>query len=98
VADRNLIRAGGRRQAARWPEIELDRSGDRALVFLQGRCTRILDDFKGAHMIKAISFVLLVGLAGCSGIPRGQLTVSPCLAGEASYECQIERYNNVNVN
>lgn len=45
-------------------------------------------------MIKALSAVLLLALAGCSGVPR-QYPTSPCTASEASYECQIERYHNV---
>ena len=46
-------------------------------------------------MIKAFSVALLLAVAGCSGISPRQSTVSPCSAGEASYACQIERYNNV---
>lgn len=48
-------------------------------------------------MIKAFSVIVLLGLAGCSGIPPLQYSASPCSAGEASYECQVERYHNVNV-
>jgi hypothetical protein len=48
-------------------------------------------------MVKAFSALLLVVLSGCSGMPPRQHTASPCQAGEASYECQIERYHNVNV-
>ncbi len=47
-------------------------------------------------MIKAFSVLLLVALAGCSGIARFQHTASPCAADEASYACQVERYQNVN--
>jgi hypothetical protein len=47
-------------------------------------------------MIKALGVLLLVALAGCSGIPQFQHTVSPCAADEASYACQVERYQNVN--
>jgi hypothetical protein len=46
-------------------------------------------------MAKAFSVVFLLALAGCSGVPHRQDTASACSAGEASYECQIERYNNV---
>jgi hypothetical protein len=46
---------------------------------------------------KAIA-LLLLALAGCASAPPPVLDVrSPCYANEASYECQIERYNNVNV-
>jgi hypothetical protein len=48
-------------------------------------------------MVKAFSVVFILALAGCSGLPSRQYTVSPCFAGEASYECQVERYHNVNV-
>jgi hypothetical protein len=41
--------------------------------------------------------VLLLALAGCSDVPRRPDTTSPCYANEASYECQVERYQNVNV-
>jgi hypothetical protein len=47
-------------------------------------------------MVKAFSVVWLLALAGCSGVPESQYTVSPCSTGEASYACQIERYQNVN--
>jgi hypothetical protein len=53
--------------------------------------------FKGAIMVKAFSVVVILVLAGCSAVPYRQPTVSPCAAGEASYECQVERYQNVNV-
>jgi hypothetical protein len=49
-------------------------------------------------MVKAFSVLFLLALAGCSGVPRYQSTASPCAAGEATYACQVERYQNVNVN
>lgn len=50
-------------------------------------------------MLKACNVVLLLALAGCAGLPPPppQAGASPCFAAEASYECQIERYRNVNV-
>jgi hypothetical protein len=48
-------------------------------------------------MVKAFSIVV-VALAGCSGLPAYQPSPSACSAGEASYECQVERYRNVSVN
>ena len=45
-------------------------------------------------MVKALSVVLLVALAGCSSVAP-QYPASPCAASEASYACQIERYHNV---
>lgn len=47
-------------------------------------------------MTRLTSIAALVALAGCATAPY-QPTVSPCYASEASYECQVERYNNVNV-
>jgi hypothetical protein len=46
-------------------------------------------------MLKAFSVVIVLALAGCSGVPSYQPTASACLAGEASYDCQVERYLNV---
>ena len=48
-------------------------------------------------MVRAFSVVLVLAMAGCSGVPYRTHAASPCLAGEATYECQIERYHNVNV-
>jgi hypothetical protein len=48
-------------------------------------------------MVKAICIVVVV-LAGCSGIPTYQHGPSACSASETSYECQVERYQNVNAN
>ena len=41
----------------------------------------------------------LLAVAGCTAVvPRNAVT-SPCvLNGEASYACQVERYENVNAN
>lgn len=36
-------------------------------------------------------------LAGCATLPPPQVSQSPCAIHEASYECQVERYHNVNV-
>ena len=50
-------------------------------------------------MVKAFSIsIVLVALAGCSGLPPYQYSASACLAGEATYACQIERYQNVSAN
>ncbi|MGZ5786653.1 MAG: hypothetical protein ACXWJM_12090 [Ramlibacter sp.] len=49
-------------------------------------------------MVKAILAVWLLALAGCASVPPHAVdTRSPCYANEASYECQVERYHNVNV-
>lgn len=41
--------------------------------------------------------LLLLALAGCATAPVQAREPSPCAVSEASYECQVERYNNVNV-
>jgi hypothetical protein len=46
-------------------------------------------------MGRTLCLIVLVALAGCSGLPLGQSAPSPCAAGEASYACQVERYHNV---
>ena len=48
-------------------------------------------------MVKAIFVVLLLAQAGCSSVPHRQDNLSPCSMSEASYECQVERYHNVNI-
>jgi hypothetical protein len=48
-------------------------------------------------MVKPFIVAVLLALAGCSAVPRRQEIASPCHASEASYECQVERYQNVNV-
>jgi hypothetical protein len=50
---------------------------------------------RGANMLKTFSAVLLVAIAGCSGLHPYDRTVSPCAAGEATYACQIQRYHDV---
>ena len=47
-------------------------------------------------MARKLLFVVLAAVvAGCSGLPASQLEPSACVAGEASYACQVERYQNV---
>jgi hypothetical protein len=48
-------------------------------------------------MVKAFSVFFILAIAGCSGVPHTPPTASACFAGEATYQCQIERYHNVNV-
>jgi hypothetical protein len=48
-------------------------------------------------MSKTFAALLLLALAGCTGLPPQQRDASPCAAGEATWACQIERYNNVAV-
>ena len=40
--------------------------------------------------------LLFLALAGCSTAARYDDSASPCAKSESSYECQVERYNNVN--
>lgn len=44
-------------------------------------------------MARTLCAVLLAALTACSGLPQGQVSASAC-AEEASYACQIERYQN----
>jgi hypothetical protein len=48
-------------------------------------------------MPKSLVLLALLLLEACSGMPTYQRAASPCDASEASMECQVERYNNVNV-
>jgi hypothetical protein len=51
---------------------------------------------EGASLSHILVALLLSLAAGCTGLPRGPVSASPCSASEASYECQVERYQNVN--
>ena len=49
-------------------------------------------------MAKSLCLALLLAISGCSALPRNdQAAPSPCALDEASYACQVERYQNVNV-
>jgi hypothetical protein len=50
-------------------------------------------------MAKALCILILLTLSGCAGMAsrNWQAEPSPCALAEASYECQVERYRNVNV-
>ena len=48
-------------------------------------------------MFKTFGAIFTFALAGCAGLPSAPpQDPSPCATSEASYECQIERYRNVN--
>ncbi|MBK6009214.1 hypothetical protein JJB11_24210 [Ramlibacter ginsenosidimutans] len=48
-------------------------------------------------MFRSCLLVLLLALAGCpSSPPPHTRPASPCVPEEASYDCQVERYHNVN--
>jgi hypothetical protein len=49
-------------------------------------------------MIRTCIASLVVLLAACSAPAYRPVSTSPCAVSEASYECQVERYHNVNVN
>lgn len=42
-------------------------------------------------MVKALSIVFFLALAGCSGVPQ-QYAASPCSTSETSQACSVERY------
>ncbi|WP_158307827.1 hypothetical protein [Ramlibacter tataouinensis] len=47
-------------------------------------------------MTRILSTVALLAVTACSGVPQGaSATASPCASSEASYECQVERYQRV---
>jgi len=45
-------------------------------------------------MIRTLSLALFFVLAGCAGVAQSQYSASPCAGNEASYECQVVRYQN----
>jgi hypothetical protein len=47
-------------------------------------------------MNQALTLLLAAALAGCAAQPPLK-DPSPCAIAEASYECQVERYQNVSV-
>ncbi|HUR90505.1 MAG TPA: hypothetical protein VMZ74_15580 [Ramlibacter sp.] len=47
-------------------------------------------------MRKSITALLLAALVGCASTPQVVHVPSACELSEASYECQVERYKNVN--
>lgn len=52
--------------------------------------------FQEYTVARPIAVVLLLFMAGCSTSPRDVDRSSPCFENEASYACQVERYQNVN--
>lgn len=44
-------------------------------------------------MVKALSIVFLLALAGCSGVPDRQYAASACSSSETSQACSVERYH-----
>jgi hypothetical protein len=49
-------------------------------------------------MRTALTVLLFTTLASCTNLPRAPAgPTSPCDVSKASYECQIEQYQNVNV-
>ncbi|MGV3571505.1 MAG: hypothetical protein ACO1PB_12965 [Ramlibacter sp.] len=49
-------------------------------------------------MAQALGFAVLLALAGCAGTPARPpvASASPCAVHEASWACQVERYQAVN--
>ena len=68
------------------------------MVVLRGRMqwaadVRIIGSHEeGPNMVKTISLIFLLALAGCSGIPQGQYAASPCATNPGGYDCQIQNY------
>jgi hypothetical protein len=48
-------------------------------------------------MAKLFCLLLVLAQTACSSVAVAPAQPSPCASNEASYECQVERYNNVNV-
>lgn len=48
-------------------------------------------------MLKMFMAGTLLVLGGCAAVPLAWSPSSPCDLSQASYECQVERYNNVGV-
>jgi hypothetical protein len=48
-------------------------------------------------MAKVFGVAIALLLSGCAGYSRGPAAASPCAVSEASYECQVQRYHNVNI-
>lgn len=46
-------------------------------------------------MARAARLLVLLALGACTTLPPQPVAPSPCTLGEASYACQIERYQNV---
>lgn len=45
--------------------------------------------------IKPLGILVLLALAGCAGVPSNFQREDPCKGAEASFECQVYRYQNV---
>lgn len=45
-------------------------------------------------MSKPFTVLLFLALAGCSSL-QGRYAATPCDQGEATYECQVYRYEHV---
>jgi hypothetical protein len=54
----------------------------------------------GIPAMRIVTVLLsLLAVAGCTAVVPRNVVPSPCvLDGEASYACQVERYENVNAN
>jgi len=43
------------------------------------------------------AMLILAAAAGCSTVPHAARAPSACDLSETSYDCQVERYNNVGI-
>lgn len=49
------------------------------------------------QVVRLLAAGLWLALAGCSAAPLAQRPATPCDAGEATYACQVQRYQDVSV-
>ena len=47
---------------------------------------------KGIHMARAFGVLVLLVLAGCSGMAQGTYAAGPCTTNPGGYDCQVEMY------
>jgi hypothetical protein len=47
---------------------------------------------RGIHMARAFGILVLLVLAGCSGMAQGPYAAGPCTTNPGGYDCQVEMY------
>jgi hypothetical protein len=43
-------------------------------------------------MTRAFGILVVLALAGCSGMPQGPYQAGPCTTNPGGYDCQVEMY------